>query len=84
MEDESWTGVIYAFTCPHCQKHQEQHFTIHEVGYDMEKARLQVLSSGIRCNECKHPISGSQSATLDLVVTSLEHLQKLGYPNPLQ
>lgn len=84
MEDESWTGVSYAFICPNCQQSQKQFFTFHDIGYDMEKARLQAVGPGIRCSACKYTISPSQDADLDLVVAPLDRLQKLGYPNPLQ
>lgn len=82
MEDESWTGVILAYTCPACGKQGQQVFVVNGVGWDVEKARSAAWSSRTPCKPCKQPLPENLDIHIDITAASLERLRKLGYPTP--
>lgn len=82
MEDESWTGVTILYRCPNCDKDGLQRFVIHDIGYDMDKARRAAWKDRSPCTGCSTLLPENLDMSIDVVATSLERLRKLGYPTP--
>ena len=80
MEDESWTGVKIVYVCPQCRMHGRQFFAVEAVGLDREKARAAAWKQRSSCRSCNEPLPSNLDIDLDIIVASVDHLRKAGYP----
>lgn len=69
------------YVCPACQKQDRQMFVFDEATYDnaiLGKAAARMTP----CRACGTPLPKNLTLATDIVVASLEHLRKEGYPTP--
>lgn len=82
MDEGTWVGVTLAYTCPACDKPDQQALVFYVERYDRNAILGIVQERKGACRLCNTILPKNLSLEFDICSGTLEQLRKAGYPAP--